>query len=245
MVRIIAFLVVVAALVTLVLQNLTPVLGLVVLGQTTVELPLAVWLLGAIAVGAMCTLVMYQLVPQKKAYRPMGKRLSDPPPANRFVDSEPPIANQVQPPAGGADTGRNPYDRDWDNFRAPEQWEDWGQQSAAADYGPRDRSNMPSDDDAMRDIESGWEEEDYQASRRFVDRQEPSRPDTGWDDRDYPAEGGEQPRSYEEGWLYNNSSGVESRESVEEESPRAEEANEDVYDANYRVIIPPYDTKDS
>ncbi|MEO0867487.1 MAG: hypothetical protein AAFY17_03360 [Cyanobacteria bacterium J06642_11] len=240
MVQLITFLVVVAALVALVLQNLSPVLGLVVLGQTTPALPLAVWLLCAIAIGALCTLLIYQLVPTQRTYRPMGKRLSNPPPepTNRFVDApDEPVSNRFQSPPNQASSARNAYDRDWNDFKAPEQWEDWGQQPAQPSAGqqPAASDYRSSSDDTMRDIESGWGEDDYEASGRFSHRRNAG-PDQGWDNReDYP----ERPatRSYEEGWLYGNEA---DSEGPEQDAPPPEE---DVYDANYRVIIPPYESK--
>lgn len=252
MVQLITALLIVVALVILVLQNLSPVLGLVVLGRATIELPLAVWLLVAIALGAFLALIIYRLVPKKRAYRPMGERLSDPPPepSNRFVDSPSDRFSTAAPAAPAAPPARedsNPYDSDWENFKAPEQWEDWGQQRSA-DYAARD---MPRTGDTVgetvRDIESGWEDDDYDASGRFASRQEAG-PDIGWRaESDYREQPPDRPasRTYEEGWLYGNDAAEESSATAEPGEPQPEEPEEDVYDANYRVIIPPYDAKDS
>ena len=241
MVQLIAFLLMVAALVILVLQNLSPVLPLVVLGRPLVALPLSLWVLGAIAIGILCTLLIYQLVPKKRAYRPMGQRLSDPvpEPPNRFVDSSSERGpSQFQQPDSGQ--RHNPYDSDWENFRAPEQWDDWGQ--TQTDYASADArtGDSPSADDAVRDIESGWGDDGYGESRRPVYRDD-GEPDIGWH-----SDGAERPstRTYGEGWLYGNDSNTEPDAAAESESARPEEP-EDVYDANYRVIIPPHDTKDS
>ncbi|MEO0396594.1 MAG: hypothetical protein AAF243_11495 [Cyanobacteria bacterium P01_A01_bin.137] len=256
MVQLIAFLLMVTALMILVLQNLSPVLPLVVLGRPLVALPLSLWVLGAIAIGILCTLVIYQLVPKKRAYRPMGQRLSDPvpEPPNRFVESASERgSSQVPQPDSGQ--RQNPYDSDWENFRAPEQWDDWGQTQpgyASADPRTGDRPG-PSADDAVRDIESGWGDDGYGESRRPSYREdgEPAsyrddgEPDIGW-----RSDGAERPstRTYGEGWLYGNDSNNDSNEepdvAAESEPPQSEEP-EDVYDANYRVIIPPHDTKDS
>ncbi|MBE9065484.1 LapA family protein [Leptolyngbya cf. ectocarpi LEGE 11479] len=249
MVQLITFLLVVAALVILVLQNLTPVLELVVLGGTTVALPLAVWLLSAIAIGALCAWLIYQLAPQKRAYRPIGKRLSDPAPepspTNRFVDSPEDSASGYQPPqpAASRDT-RSPYDSDWENFRAPEQWDDWGQQQAPG-YAARDMPRT-SAEDTVRDIESGWGDDGYGESARAAARQTnrpDSGPDIGWarSGAEQPSSSMYEPRTYEEGWLYGSDAPEEP--APEPDAPPPEEP-EDVYDANYRVIIPPYDSKD-
>lgn len=254
MVQLITFLLVVAALVILVLQNLSPVLPLVVLGRSVAVLPLSLWLLGAISIGVLCTILIYQLVPQKRAYRPMGKRIPDPvpgpEPTNRFVDTPSDKSSRSQSPPVNNAQRQNPYDSDWENFRAPEQWDDWGQQQASYDSrntsdAPRDTSrNSPAD--AMRDIESGWGDDDYASQSRrpsYRNRdpyQEDAGPDIGW----HGSDAEQQPRTYEEGWLYGNEAIDDSPMANEPGEPQPEES-EDVYDANYRVIIPPYDAKDS
>ncbi|ESA33208.1 hypothetical protein N836_22720 [Leptolyngbya sp. Heron Island J] len=257
MVQLITLLLVVAALLILVLQNLTPVLELVILGNSVGALPLSVWLLGAIAIGALCTLLIHQLVPQKRAYRPIGRRLNDPETThnNRFVDSPNPPTNSRPSSRGSAPSSsrhQDPYDNDWETFRAPEQWDDWGQQqtTAAARDTFADRPRPSVGDaigDAVKDIESGWGDDDYEASARYASRQDPG-PDIGWeqhgsyrDDRpDQPS-----PRTYEDGWIYGDNAPEENPPSAakpEEATPEAPE--EDVYDANYRVIIPPYEGND-
>ena len=236
----------VAALVVLVLQNLSPPLSLVVLGTPTVALPMSLWLLGAIAAGVLLTLITYQLVPTKRAYRPIGQRLSEPAPEppNRFTDSpSEPVSSQY----GRQPIGKDPYDSDWETFRAPEQWDDWGsdqrqpytsESSYSQPYSDAPRSSTgDAVSDTVRDIETGWGDDDYEASARYASRQDAG-PDMGWDDGNEPER--PSPRTYDEGWLYGNDS--EPPASVEpEESP---DDSEDVYDANYRVIIPPYDSKD-
>ena len=232
MVQLIAFLLMVVALVILVLQNLSPVLPLVVLGRPLVALPLSLWVLGAIAIGILCTLLIYQLVPKKRAYRPMGKRLGDPAPEppNRFVDSSYEREDsQFQPPESSQ--RQNPYDSNWENFRAPEQWDDWGQTqpSGYASDGPRaDDRPGPSADDTVRDIESGWGDDGYGDESRRPSYRDEGEPDIGWH-----SDGAERPstRTYGEGWLYGNDSNEEPDVAADSESARSEEP-EDVYDAN-------------
>ncbi|MGD1948642.1 MAG: hypothetical protein ACFB14_03235 [Leptolyngbyaceae cyanobacterium] len=247
MVQLITFLLIVAALLILVLQNLSPALSLVVLGTPTVALPLSLWLLGAIAAGVILTLVIYQLVPTKRPYRPMGQRLSDPAsePTNRFVDapSEPAPNQYERQPTGNH---QNPYDTDWETFKAPEQWDDWGQQSGRTPSYTADQTYReaprPSDavGDTVRDIETGWGDDDYAASARYASRQDAD-PDMGWDEQRDDRSDGPSPRTYEEGWLYGSDD--EAPVSSEPEEPKPEDS-EDVYDANYRVIIPPYEPND-
>ena len=254
MVQLITLLVVVAALLILVLQNVTPVLELVVLGSSIGALPFSVWLLGAIAVGALCTLLIYQLVPQKRTYRPMGRRLNEPEPAptSRFVDSPGPSRASSREAASNSRNRPDPYDNDWETFKAPEQWDDWGQQqtNAASRDSFEDRPRPSVSDaigDAVKDIESGWGDDDYEASARYASRQEPG-PDIGWEQHgttpDHAA-----PRTYEDGWLYGNNAPEENSPDnfprpAEPEEVTSEALEEDVYDANYRVIIPPYERND-
>ena len=257
MVQLITLLLVVAALLILVLQNLTPVLALVVLGNSVGALPFSVWLLGAISIGALCTLLIYQLVPQKRAYRPMGRRLNDPEsaPTSRFVDSSSPSrssARRVDPSSDRQD----PYDNDWETFRAPEQWDDWGQQqTTAASRDSFEARPGPSVGDAIgdavKDIESGWGDDDYEASARYASRQDPG-PDIGWDQHGaYRSDRPDHPssRTYEDGWLYGDNAPEGNppenfpRPAEPDKTPPAASEDE-VYDANYRVIIPPYEGND-
>lgn len=253
MVQLVVFLLVVAALVILVLQNLSPVLSLVVLGSSVGMLPFSVWLLGAIAIGVLCTLIIYQLTPQRRAYRPIGKRLSEPTPEpTRFVDTPGREPTSRHQPSDSSER-QNPYDSEWETFKAPEQWDDWGPQQPS----PRVTSYQESPGtvvgdsvgDAFRDIESGWGDDDYETSARYASRQEPGS-DIGWDkDNAYSSQSAEQPestyeaRTYEEGWLYGNDALDDPSSTAEPDEPQLEDS-EDVYDANYRVIIPPYDAND-
>lgn len=124
--RLIVLGLVLVALVILALQNLSLSLPLVVLGTPTGSLPLALWLVGAIAVGAICTLLIFWLVnlgqPPRSGYRPMGRRVpypsdersaatetagwqSSPEPSdNRYSDlsSDRPSDQPPQPPAAPA-----------------------------------------------------------------------------------------------------------------------------------------------
>ncbi|WP_027269245.1 hypothetical protein, partial [Leptolyngbya sp. PCC 6406] len=73
--RLVVTLLLVAVLVTFALQNTTPVLPLVFLGGRTVALPLAIWIMGAIALGSITALILIGLVsgiggsPQKSRRR--------------------------------------------------------------------------------------------------------------------------------------------------------------------------------
>ncbi|MBE9098143.1 hypothetical protein [Vacuolonema iberomarrocanum] len=62
MVRLVVFLIVVAALLVVVLQNTTPLVALIIFGMQTPTLPLGIWVLGAIAVGILTTLLTAALL---------------------------------------------------------------------------------------------------------------------------------------------------------------------------------------
>ncbi|NJO77382.1 MAG: hypothetical protein HC827_01920 [Cyanobacteria bacterium RM1_2_2] len=62
MVRVVLLLLIVGGLVAFAIQNLTPI-ALVVLGTRTLALPLAVWVLGALAAGALTTLLLSGFMP--------------------------------------------------------------------------------------------------------------------------------------------------------------------------------------
>ena len=99
--------------------------------------------------------------------------------------------------------------------------------------------------DTVRDIESGWGDDGYEASARYASRQDAG-PDIGWDDRSaYSSDRVGTSRTYEEGWLYGGDSPDEPPSDAEPGEPTPEEPEEEnVYDANYRVIIPPYEGQD-
>ena len=228
MAKLVIVLLVGAALVILALQNLTPVLPLVVAGQTVGPLPLSLWLLIAISAGTLCTLVIYRLVPQRRGYRPLGQRVSPPltpepaaagappqdypdnPPQDRFVaeDSQGP-----QETYGAADA----RDRDWAGYGPPDRWEDWDQSQRRDTFVSEPGTAV---DRSVRDIESGWGDEDYDG--RYARRETPPEPPPDPSRRD---------------WIYDG----EPEPFTEEDYAPYDETEDDVYDASYRVIIPPYD----
>lgn len=119
--RLLLLFVIVGGLVIFALENAAPVVPLVILGTETLALPLAVWLLGAIAAGALTTLVITAL-----AQVPGRRRRS-----SRFYADRP--RYRTQPPNPDADPyGAAPYLDDDDE-------EDW--QVVDVD---RDRPKNPS-----------------------------------------------------------------------------------------------------
>ena len=119
MIRLIVFLAVVAAITLFALQNLGTV-PLVVLGMQLQALPLTVWVLGAIAAGAVTTLVLSGLhsgSSRRRARRPQPRRVYSPEPSPASSPASSPRSEWTvidPPPRSGerevvdAGTGRSP-----------------------------------------------------------------------------------------------------------------------------------------
>ena len=147
-IQIILLLSVLAGAILFALQNLSPVVPLVMLGGQTLALPLAVWVLGAIAAGAMTTLVIAGLfrlsAPAKASYR----RPSASPAADYYDASAssgpswsppawtPPWKNFSPEPVVDAEvvSASNNFGQSWeDQGRSREDWEDWEGYEAPSD----------------------------------------------------------------------------------------------------------------
>lgn len=135
-------------------QNATPTLPLVFLGIRTIALPLAVWLLGAIALGVLTALLLNILANatsaatnRRRTPKRYGRRLD--------TDTAPGISQAAHHAASGVaasqrSANRNPRRtpappgpeaamggewQEWTNLQSPSQWEDWervAQASAAS-----------------------------------------------------------------------------------------------------------------
>ncbi len=149
MARLVLLLLLLGALVILVFQNMAPV-GLVIVGVSLPALPLALWVIGAIAAGALTTVILSALIGQgrrsapKRSNRPrrQGDRPTAPtgtpwtPPAwTRPTATADPAANPAANPVTAAPSDstraqraapsrdRSPDD-DWD-VRPIDDWDDW------------------------------------------------------------------------------------------------------------------------
>ncbi|NJO51612.1 MAG: hypothetical protein HC840_21775 [Leptolyngbyaceae cyanobacterium RM2_2_4] len=243
------------------LQNWSPVVPLVVLGVQTQALPLAVWMVGAIAAGAFTTLVIAALFGLSNTFtsartrRPAAKRE-----ANRFSTSadaswdkgwsEPQDSSyrSTAPAAAAAANTTASYTQtespkpkssfdfrnDWENVGAPvEEWEDWQDYEEPVDPSPAQASPQASssyssynsqtyiqEPEEEREEWEDWEEEPD------VPPQTPVQPQrTDYEVRRDPK------TSYQSGSVYSYS--------YREPSDSGVGKTEAVYDADYRVIIPP------
>lgn len=300
MARSVTLFVIIGLLVVLAVQNTSPPIALVVLGGRTPPLPLSVWLLAAIASGAVTTLLLYGFAnlstPSRRSYRPMGQRIrsSAPEPRDRQSDdaasrlASEPVAATASPrrPNRGADrpkgapksAPKSAYDTDWESFKAPERWDDWGnkpdprrvaetkaEKAQSPKRGFGFKREPYSATASVNEIESGWD--GYEAP---ATQPEPDDLETGWDTAaakappqsvphsspSRPAPDHERPttRVYDSGSLYDRPPQAtdefitedifdDSEDIFEDRSDDLEPAQvgpDGVYEADYRVIIPPY-----
>jgi len=129
-----------AALVIFALQNVAPVLPLVVLGMQTQALPLAVWVVGAIAAGAVTTILLALLLRlaggRNRSRRPQPRRTSGraagagtpwtPPPWTGDRNSAQP-GGPVDTASGyGAKAAQASTTDDWEQSRqSSDAWDNW------------------------------------------------------------------------------------------------------------------------
>ncbi|MEO0539775.1 MAG: hypothetical protein AAFZ80_02800 [Cyanobacteria bacterium P01_A01_bin.105] len=152
--RVVAGLGLIAGLVILAVQNLSPMLTLVVFSTPTLTLPFSAWLLGSVAVGVLLTLILFKLLdwaqPTRRPYRPLGQRVrptesstsgrsgsgrsgsgqTGPEQAGpEQADIQAPRPNRPDSPPNkrSAQAVADDDDVDWGTYRPPSQWEEWGQ----------------------------------------------------------------------------------------------------------------------
>jgi uncharacterized integral membrane protein len=240
-------------------SNLTPI-SLVILGVRTLALPLAVWVLGALLAGAVTTVLLsgFSSISKGAAVRRANQapRDSRSPWTTARSDAKPessPIGAAGFTAAGtgrAADRTRS-ADRategrearsndDWD--RDPESWDNWNEPdpgSRATSGGSRSEGRPRNDSsDSFNDRRPGWDE--YENRVRSSSRRDPSAADSRTGGRvdgraDSRIDGRTDSRT---------DSRVDGRTEKRPSSGRAqpESRKGDVYDAEYRVLIPPYST---
>ncbi len=238
MVKLILLLVILGALAAFALQNLAPV-SLVFLGIKTLALPLAIWVIAAIGAGACTTLLiagLLQLARPVRSSRPTARTASQP--RSGFGDNfqNAGWTRSSNPSATASTTGRstassaqsytNRSNRDDWETGGREEWDDWDEIPKPIDppvTGPteiRDR-----EDEAWED----WEVYERSARRRTeepVDRPRKT---------DFEAPQNPTTRT-QSGSVYSYGYGRSEDEPDQTRPPR----QQNVYDAEYRVITPPY-----
>jgi uncharacterized integral membrane protein len=209
------------------LQNWLPVLPLVLAGFTTQSLPLAIWMLAAIAAGAATTVAvstLFSLTRFTAVRRSNKQRPAASPPYRSEAQNEgrPWVAAwqkrneaRAQPPSPKTRL----QEEDWDNRQSREEWDDWDEEA------PRSRAPSEVRDRADEDWDNwdGYSDADRRdADRRDADRTRPPIR-TDFEAKQAPA------AQTQSGSLY----------SVSYEKADAQRPSE-VYDADYRVIMPPF-----
>jgi hypothetical protein len=246
------------------LQNSSPAVPLVILGVQTQAFPLAVWMVGAIAAGAFTTLVIAALFGLSKTFathsRPAAKRQ-----ANRSdtsadaswdkgwsepQDSSYGSTSAATAAAAAANTttsytqsatspSKSGFDfrNDWENVGAPvEEWEDWQDYEEPVDSSPAQANPQTSSSYSSSSYNSQTyiqePEEEQEEREEWEDwEEEPDAPPSAQPQRsDYEVR--RDPKtSYQSGSVYSYS--------YREPSDSGVGKTEAVYDADYRVIIPP------
>lgn len=223
--KIALLLLIVAALLTFAIQNQAPI-ALVVLGTQTLALPLALWVLAALGAGSFTALLLTGFFSLSKAgaVRRAAQRLSD-----------------SRSPWGGVGTKRGAAEssgtraRDTVGFRA-------------TDRSSEGQSRRPSNDD--------WEQSNIDRET-WDDWGEPTTPrrspqstsktnirdaaDDDWARWDHDRSTGEPPRRSESRTEFTARPPVDRHREVQDNPPeRNSERRNGVYDAEYRVLVPPY-----
>ncbi|MBD2089405.1 hypothetical protein H6F67_06015 [Microcoleus sp. FACHB-1515] len=219
--RSLLLLVIVCGLVLFVIQNWTPALPLVILGVPTQAIPLAFWMMGAIAAGAITTIAisaLFRITAFTAAPRPSkrkGRSKPFPPDPDRGIDPRDVDPRDV--PYGVADSPRTRIqsDDDWEP-QPREVWDDWDAPVASSsreEQRYRSVEDRPPVDFRMRDREPDRVE---RIEYRFTD-----------EDRSEEREGNfpeEEPEFYRE----------------PDPVPNFGNDEPPVYDAEYKVYRPAY-----
>lgn len=224
--KIVPLLLIVAVLVTFAIQNQTPI-ALVVLGARTLAVPLGIWVLGALGAGAFTTLLLTGFFSLSKAgaVRRAAQRIGD-------VGSRSPWGG-VGTKRGAEASGTRA--RDTVGFKA-------------ADRRSEGQSRRPTNDDwEQSDIDrETWDEWGEPTRRPPQSTSRTNIRDTAddtwarWDnDRPTDAPPRREPRTE-----FSARPPIDRHREGQDDSPeRNSERRSDVYDAEYRVLVPPYSSQ--
>jgi uncharacterized integral membrane protein len=240
LIRLVLLLLILSGVTLFALQNWLPVLPLTILGGQTQALPLAVWMVGAIVAGAFTTLVFAglfklsnTLAAPRRSSRRAASRADEPdftPPNSEWRSESAPAA---QATANGRTT--DSIEDDWEQSRRQDDWDDWSDYVEPADSAPPPYDSPRSYANSQTVIqdepvsETTWEdwnpdqledrvpqsiEETIQAQRKIYEV--PNQPKT----------------RHQAGSVYSYS--------YRDASDSGAGKTEAVYDAEFRVIVPPY-----
>ncbi|MBD3883901.1 hypothetical protein IFO70_19260 [Phormidium tenue FACHB-886] len=222
-------------LVLFTVQNLSPALSLVILGSSTLPLPLAIWIGGAIAAGAVTTVVLSALADLSRPARPSAPKRPRPA-ANRVDGFQTPWTPQ---PQTSPQAGATRLQDDWETRSTKDEWDDWEEPAPRSTNRPPVgyRSSQPDIRDRRDDDWADWG--DYAETRRqdrsadrldMPDSYTPRR--TEFETKQEPVTRTQSGSVYS--YSYNRPEEPADRADV---PPRT---SNEVYDADYRVLTPPY-----
>lgn len=233
MARLLLLLLVAGGVVIFTLQNLSPI-GLVFLGIRIQALPLAVWVVGSLVAGSFTTLLLSGFFSLSKAsVRRSAQRVAAEKSRSPWSDSTAPTgsastrtartqnASDFRPAGSGG--SRRSVD-DWEANQTDD-WDDWNDGTPASNSTSRSRSSAASAA-ARTPIDEPVDRPRTESSRPENRRSEPARR-TDFEAPQSPPAGQQSGSSYS--YRYRDA----------QESSPVRKSNE-VYDAEYRVLIPPY-----
>lgn len=245
MVRVALLLLIVGGVAVFTLQNLSPI-GLVILGIRTQALPLAFWVVGSLIAGALTTLFLTGLSSlSRSTVRRSGQRVDEPSGSARSPWSAAGAnreskSTRTRNSAGfsAASAGSRRTDDDWEGGDQ-EAWEDWGEPEPVRQSAPETRTEVR---DTADDDWANWEgyEERLRNSRRPVDRatdRTTPPPRTEFEVKRPPAARQQSGSVYS--YRYDDAKDRPTERKTTERKPK------EVYDAEYRVLIPPYNPESS
>ena len=252
-IRLAIALILIGGLVLLTVQNLSPAMPLVVLGGSTLSLPLAVWIGGAIAAGAATTLVISAL---SSLARPVRRSAPKRPAAavggTSFKAPWTPQPSGKSAQTGSAQTKPSSRQDDWNAPQGKDEWDDWEEPAPpAAPSTTQSRAPQPEARDRLDEDWADWDGyDDYQrgSQRNEPQRNEPQRnePQTPYVPRRIDFETKQEPVTrIQSGSVYSHS-----YNRTDEPADRPDDLRDrndtpprkpgEVYDAEYRVLTPPY-----
>lgn len=244
MVRLILLLLTAGILAGLLLQNLSPI-ALIVLGAQTPALPLGVWVTAAIGAGALTALVLsglLSLARPRRATAPRsstfaGSRANWFSNANNANPANPsPFSRNTSRAAGTTGSAQRSED-DWESAgQSKDDWEDWGgyeETDRPAGASANRRTEVRDREDEPWANWDGYEEERRRDDRSSIPVDQPPEDQlprrTDFEVKQEP--------------VIRQQSGTVYSYGYRQPDPSGAGRSENVYDAEYRVITPPYRTE--
>jgi uncharacterized integral membrane protein len=221
--RLLLLLGIAAGLTLFALYNWSP-LALTFLGLQTPALPLGLWILGAIAAGVLTSLLIRTLL-SLTAYLAVREDRTQRRRVPRSGSVRSPSPESPRPFASPSEDATA-----WNDGRNEEPT-----RQAATDLGDRKRAASPASDDWDADLNDNWEDFEEDTPRDRPRQEFATQIQSDYERKQEPKTSSRSGSVYSYGYREPSSTGVGKKEPVKEpviDTP--------VVDADYRVIIPPY-----